>query len=392
MTADRLQPNRPAQPRMVDLFAGPGGLDVAARWLGIEVHGIEWDPNACATRTKAGLATTPGDVRDFGPENFPHATILTGGPPCQTYTVAGGGAGRRALDQVRDFVKRMAAAENDVDRKRIADELDTLDDERTGLVLEPLRWALAADRLDRPYQTIVLEQVPAVLPVWESMKEALAGIGYRTTCGILRTEEYGVPQTRRRAILIARRDVEPVLPERTHQRFPKDPAPIRRREVMTSGEQALFQHPSRQLTQWVSMGAALRRTRDVPFTVISNYGTGGDPKARGRRSSDQPSATVTGKVSRNRLVDERERDLDRFTHAEAGLLQTFPLDYPWSGGDVSQQIGNAIPPRLAVHVLAAALGITVDGKALDKAVNGRWAKTRDSHPLMPAESGAREHW
>jgi site-specific DNA-cytosine methylase len=53
----------------------------------------------------------------------------------------------------------------------------------------------------------------------------------------------------------------------------------------------------------------------------------------------------------------------RFTHAEAGQLQTFPADYPWSGADIAQQIGNAVPPRLAAAVLgamlpAAALGVT----------------------------------
>src|SRR5207249_4131780 len=102
---------------MVDLFAGPGGLDVAAQWLGVVAHGVEWDPNACATREAAGLHTVKGDVRDYGPHDlrFRHATVLAGGPPCQTYTVAGAGAGRRALDQVLEFVKRMAAGDDVAD-------------------------------------------------------------------------------------------------------------------------------------------------------------------------------------------------------------------------------------------------------------------------------------
>ncbi|GAA3849131.1 hypothetical protein GCM10022243_13910 [Saccharothrix violaceirubra] len=343
---------------MVDLFAGPGGLDVAAHWLGLSVHGVEWDRNACATRTAAGLATRPDDVRAFGPADFPEATMLAGGPPCQTYTVAGGGAGRRALDQVLGFVKRMAAGDD-----RVADDLAKLDDERTGLVLEPLRWALAADRLGRPFEAIVLEQVPAVLPVWEAMKEALEGIGYRAVCGILNTEEFGVPQTRRRAILIARRDRQPELPRPTHHGYRK----------------GIPRTATTDLRPWETMGSALRR--DHPFVVISNYGTGGDPKARGRRTSDEPSATVTGKVSRNRLVSPDGAELPRFTLGEAGRLQTFPVDYPWSGGDIAQQIGNAIPPRLAAHVLAAALGRTLDPAALDAAIEGSWSRTRDSAPL-----------
>ncbi|MGW5740265.1 DNA cytosine methyltransferase [Amycolatopsis sp. NPDC003861] len=343
---------------MVDLFAGPGGLDVAAHWLGLDVDGIEWDANACATRAAAGLRTWHEDVRKHKPSDFETATVLAGGPPCQTYTVAGGGAGRRALDQVLRFVKRMAAGED------VKDNLAELDDDRTGLVLEPLRWALEAVRNGRPYDAIVLEQVPAVLPVWYAVREALAGVGYKADCGILHTEMFGVPQTRRRAILIARRDRTPSLPKPTHRLYRKGvPA--------TQGDPALL--------PWATMGEAVKR--ESPYVVISNYGTGGDPKARGRRTSEEPAATVTGKVSRNRLVTRDEQELPRFSPQEAGRLQTFPLDYPWQGGDISQQIGNAIPPRLAAHVLAAALGFELDEAALDEAVNGAWDVTKSSKPL-----------
>src|SRR5690348_6450240 len=74
---------------IVDLFAGPGGMDVAAHALGAESVGIEWDEGAVATRKAAGLPTVHGDVRDYGPKDFPDADVLAGGPPCQTFTVAG---------------------------------------------------------------------------------------------------------------------------------------------------------------------------------------------------------------------------------------------------------------------------------------------------------------
>ncbi|MBB1251919.1 DNA cytosine methyltransferase [Streptomyces sp. OF3] len=324
--------------KIVDLFAGPGGLDVAAEKLGIPTVGVEWDAGACATRRAADLKTVEGDVRDYGPADFPEADVLAGGPPCQTFTVAGNGAGRRALDDVLAFVKRMVARE---DRELIAEDLAKLKDERTGLVLEPLRWVLEAiDARERPYQAIVLEQVPAVLPVWEAFAEALAGEGYSADYGILRTEEFGVPQTRKRAVLIARRSEDaPSLPTPTHR-------PYRKGVPRDMGD------PNR--LPWTTMSDVLDRR--APFVVISNYGTGGDPKARGRRRSDEPSATVTGKISRNRVVTPDDTELERFSDHEAGQLQTFPGDYPWSGRDVSQQIGNAVPPRLAMHVLSAAFG------------------------------------
>lgn len=323
--------------QIVDLFAGPGGLDVAAEKLGVAAVGVEWDSAACTTRRAAGLATIEGDVRQYGPADFPDADVLAGGPPCQTFTVAGGGAGRRALDDVLAFIKRIVAREP---RDQIDRDLAKMEDERTGLVLEPLRWALEAIDRGTPYKAIVLEQVPAVLPVWKAYEEVLRNEGYATDSGILRTDEYGVPQTRKRAVLIARKDVEKIaLPEPTHRAYRKG---IER----DSGDT--------RLKPWVTMGEAVRRPQ--PFLVISNYGTGGDPKARGRRGSWEPSATVTGKISRNRLVSENGHELERFTFSEAGRLQTFPRDYPWSGKDVGQQIGNAVPPRLAIHVLSAAFG------------------------------------
>ncbi|WP_432564790.1 DNA cytosine methyltransferase [Kineococcus sp. SYSU DK003] len=334
---------------IVDLFAGPGGLDVAARWLGVPVRGIEWDANACATRAAAGLKTLAGDVRDHGPGEFAGANVLAGGPPCQTFTVAGHGAGRRNLEQVLSLVKRMSVGD-DVRRT-----LGELSDERTGLVLEPLRWILDARKAERPFEAVVLEQVPAVLPVWAAYAEVLEGIGYNCDLGVLRSEEFGVPQTRRRAILVARLSSQAKLPAPTHRRFVTGVA-------RGDGDASLL--------PWQSMRDALPLR--APFTVVSNYGTGGDPKARGRRTSDQPSATVTGKVRRNLLVVEGRTETDRFSLQEAGKLQTFPLDFPWRGRDVAQQIGNAIPPRMGAHVLASALELSTDELNWARILN-RWS-------------------
>ncbi|RDI49167.1 DNA cytosine methyltransferase [Nocardia mexicana] len=375
--------------QMVDLFAGPGGLDVAAHWLGIDAHGIEWDNDAVATRDLAGLLTKPGDVRDFSPSTFfeedndsktsnsrPDLTILAGGPPCQTYTVAGNGSGRKALHKVLDMVDHM------IERKNVKDALDELHkqtgDERTGLVLEPLRWALEAIEEEMPYDAIVLEQVPAVLPVWAKVRHALEKVGYGCDHGILRTEEYGVPQTRRRAILIARRIIgtnkqsKVKLPTATHHRYIKGAEP---------------NDSESELLHWKSMGETLDREHN--FIVVSNYGTGGDPKVRGSRKWNEPSATVTGKISRNRVKHiVNKRDLPRFDSKEAGQLQTFPRDYPWSNRNTAQQIGNAIPPRLAVHVLAAALEMTFDPTDLENAVKGKWSETRSGTiPLLPRIDG-----
>jgi DNA (cytosine-5)-methyltransferase 1 len=90
--------------------------------------------------------------------------------------------------------------------------------------------------------------------------------------------------------------------------------------------------------------------------MVSNYGTGGDASKRGRRDWDEPAFTVTGKINRNRIVARDGRELDRLSHSEAGRLQGFPADYPWSGKDIPQQIGNAAPVQLMTSVLLAAQG------------------------------------
>lgn len=313
---------------ITDLFAGPGGMDVAARALNVPSLGIEWDDDAVATRHAAGLPTIHGDVTEYGPADLPESDTLAGGPPCQGFSVAGRGEGRKRLDLVQRRVKLMAARETVPE--------DGLD-ERSALVLEPLRWILRAKDAGRPYRAVVLEQVQAARHVWEAYAEVLRAEGYAVAHGVLNAEQYGVPQTRRRAVLLARRDGDVALPEPLCR-------PYRRGVRVHDGD------PS--LAAYVTMGSVDRMDRG-PFTMISNYGTGGNPKNRGRRTRHEPAFTVTGKIGRNRLVGPGGKELPRFTWAEAGMLQGFPENHPWSGRDIGQQIGNACPVGLAYNLFQA---------------------------------------
>ncbi|MFF3097960.1 DNA cytosine methyltransferase [Streptomyces cyaneofuscatus] len=365
---------------IVDLFAGPGGLDIAATIMkdeGVESIGVEWDPATRATRAAAGLLTTEvRDVAELGPcdPSVSKATVLTGGPPCQSFSVAGSRKGHQALDVVLCLATQLAdhktsasfaAAWKDVKRKT-----DAMSDDRTGFVLQPLRWIMEAKlRRRRPYKVIVLEQVPTVLPVWKHFAEILRRTGYAAEAHVLRSEEFGVPQARRRAVLIAQWDPKNVhrkvrFPEATHQRYKKGDERLPPMHGQRHGSLFATPHSRGTVEPWVSMGDALEATRSGDFVMVSNYGSGGDPKNRGRRESVEPAPTITGKVRRNRLL-RLEKDpsgskkvgeeLDRLSPREAGLLQSFPAEYPWRSTDVAQQIGNAIPPRLSLHILSMAL-------------------------------------
>ncbi|MFF7183785.1 DNA cytosine methyltransferase [Streptomyces sp. NPDC008222] len=392
------------EPVIVDLFAGPGGLDIAAKVLGVPTIGVEWEKSTRETRRAAGLRTTEvGDVAKLNPHDpeVRSARALTGGPPCQTYSVAGNREGHKALDEVTNLadlvgdsktVEELEKAWAEVERRAV--ELEWAD-ERTGLVLQPLRWIVEKKLKSVPYEVVVLEQVPTVLPVWKKYREILRELGYDAECDILHTEEYGVPQTRRRAVLIGRhrgngRGGSVEFPPITHQRYRKGAKRLAAVQQPEMWSRDLQQSPlfdaqaPRSVEPWVSMGDALKDSRSTDFVVRSNYGSGGDPKKRGLRTSEAPAATVTGKVRRNTVFDlkgynadgepELGPEQDRFTLREAGLLQTFPGDYPWRGTDVAQQIGNAIPPLLAVHILCTALELDDDRK--QRAIEALWTWRR----------------
>jgi DNA (cytosine-5)-methyltransferase 1 len=337
---------------MVDLFAGPGGWDVGVTRLGLDVIGIERDKAACETRRAAGLGTVEGDVREYGPADFPGATDLIGSPPCQPFAVGGLGRGRKALDTVLGLAQMLASRQN------IALALKGFDDERIGLVLEPLRWALAAIDAGRPYRTILLEQVPTVLPVWEAFAEILRAEGYSVVTIRLSAEQHGVPQTRVRAFLVASLDGPARLPEPTHQRYRKE---------IPQGQGELG------LLPWVSMaeGIGWGMTARPALTIAVGTAAGGpDPSCVGGSGA---RATLYGERDAGRWIDcarivaaedlpayrGGRRDTIRLSVQDAAVLQSFPADHPWQGSRTKQleQIGNAVPPLLAQHVAAAAFGI-----------------------------------
>ena len=104
-----------------------------------------------------------------------------------------------------------------------------------------------------------------------------------------------------------------------------------------------------------------RQTRETSAPAPALTG-----KSGGQWVVERPATTVQGdpRVGRPGHKDREggegqfDQQAVRVTVQEAAVLQSFPADYPWTGTKTAQflQVGNAVPPRLAAHVLAAAMG------------------------------------
>lgn len=258
---------RPASGRIIDLFAGAGGWDEGMDGLGLAALGVELDPWACATAEAAGYERLRADVAALNPAEFAPVWGLVASPPCESYSVAGKGAGRRDREHVIACAHELAVG-NDTR----AEHAELCDDPRSLLTVEPLRWTLVL----RP-RWLALEQVPAVLELWSLFAGLLAPSGYYTAAGVLSAEQFGVPQSRKRAFLIGSLDGPVNLPEPTHRSY--NP---RRPDEVADDEQ--------HLAPWVSAGYALGV--DQPASAVLHSGR----RRYGYRRLDRPAPTLTSQA------------------------------------------------------------------------------------------------
>lgn len=279
----------------VDLFSGPGGWDVAARELGLDPLGVEFDDAACATRAAARLRTLQADVSALEPMREFEGEGIIASPPCQAFSMAGQGHGRRALSAYEEAIERWLEG-----KPPSREELDeACEDERGHLVLEPLRWTLALKPM-----WLLCEQVEPVLPLWQAMARGLRRVGYSTWTGVLRAEQYGVPQTRKRAILIARRDgVEARQPPPTHRRYiaPGEKAKPKQEDSLFDAPEAehRIERGEEELLPWISMAEALgwEGEDQIGFPRRNDVeGEEGDYRERDLRAASEPAFALTEKA------------------------------------------------------------------------------------------------
>lgn len=208
---------RDGQPRVLDLFAGCGGLSLGFHTAGFEIVGaIENEPRAARSHAlnfhpdEVDDDSPHGkdiDIRDEDPGDFlgglgaddpaSAVDVLIGGPPCQAYARVG----RAKLREVDAHPEAF------------------LNDTRGNLYLRYLDYVRKLEPV-----ALLMENVPDVLNygghnVADEICEVLENLGYAAGYTLLNSAFYGVPQMRERVFLVAyseELEAEPEFPEPTH--------------------------------------------------------------------------------------------------------------------------------------------------------------------------------
>lgn len=334
----------------VDLFAGCGGASIGFAQAGLPpVAAVEIDEEAAtAYAANLGLAPLVKDIRKVEGDDLLDAarlrrgecTLLSGCPPCQSFTVLRRGSEVTARDRLRSSLY--------LDYLRLAEAL----------------WP----------RHIAFENVPGMLgprwrPRFDALLDGLADLGYDYAWDLVEAADFGVPQRRKRVLVIASRVTTPVLPTPTHA---AEPTGRLRRYVtvseaidgltpLASGER----HPRDPLHfARKHSPLALRRLRAIPeggartdlpahLQLDCHRDHNGHYDIYGRMWWDRPAPTLTSgctNVTRGRFAHpEQDRAI---TLREAMLLQTFPRSAVLRGGveQMALQVGNAIPPLLARRI------------------------------------------
>jgi DNA (cytosine-5)-methyltransferase 1 len=333
----------------IDLFAGCGGASIGFIRAGLSpVAAVEIDENAAdAYRANTRIEPLVRDVRKVDGKELLRAaglqrgecTLLSGCPPCQSFTTL-----------------RKAARSSRFDRQR------------NSLYLDYLR--LAGSVLPRH---IAFENVPGMLskrwrPRFDALLEGLTELGYAYEWTVVDAADFGVPQHRRRILVIASRVSRPVLPNPTHRDGSNWLRPYVTVRTAIGSLRALAggetdprdpYHKARRHSP-----LALRRLHAIPeggarkdlpisLQLECHKDHDGHYDIYGRMWWDRPAPTLTSgctNVTRGRFAHP---DQDRaITVREAMLLQSFPRDAVLSGSfeEMALQVGNAIPPLLARHI------------------------------------------
>jgi len=302
----------------VSLFSGGGGLDLGFEGAGwAPVVCVDNDPVSCETlsHNRPEWNVVCDDIRNFDATPYAGVDVVVGGPPCQGFSTAGKGDPGDA----RNFLWR--------EYMRVVSEV-------------------------RP-RAIVLENVSALThrrngDHLSGIMSALEDRGYSFAHGVLNAADFGVPQNRRRLIVIGVRDGEATLPTPTTA---TDRPTVGDAIADLAGlpDDPEFNHVANRHAAHV----AARWDALAPGQEDPNY-------RRSRLDASKPSVTIRAGGGYGPKGDHLagfhppiHPTLPRqLTVREAARIQTFPDNWLLRGPKTIQgrQIGNAVPVNLAAAI------------------------------------------
>ncbi|WP_157038805.1 DNA cytosine methyltransferase [Rhodopseudomonas palustris] len=352
-----MQREVPSRIVAVDLFCGAAGLSLGLKISGIKVAaGIDLDPacrfpfetNIGAMFVEADVSSLSGKAVDslFGDASI---RVLAGCAPCQPFS--GYTTKRRSIDR------------------------------RWELLLEFLRIVRESDP-----DIVTLENVPrlANLPLWQDFVTDLKSQGYFLNWDVLDVSKFGVPQNRRRLVLLASKFGDIRLPEPIGTPPTTVKKAIGKLSPVKAGEANPVDplHASRALTPRnlarIRQSRPAGTWREWPKRMrVACHKTGSGktyPSVYGRMSWDKPSPTITTQFYGfgNGRFGHPEQDR-AITLREGAILQSFPRDFQFAptGSRVNfrgigRLIGNAVPPALGLAIGNAILNHVTALKRTDR--------------------------
>jgi len=382
--------------RSVELFAGAGGLAIGMSNAGFHHAAVvEWDHDACETfRENQRLhmhsveewPLHEGDVRKFDYGNLKDVMVVSGGPPCQPFSL--GGKHRGYLDE-RDMFPEAVRAVRELRPKAFIFE------NVKGLMRETFSDYFEYIQLQLTHPGLVRRSAET----WKEHRVRLekhhtargARAEYNVVFRLLNAADFGVPQRRERVFFVGFRSdlgVEWSFPTEscsedqllrsqwvTGEYWDRHEVAKRQRPQPTgrlaSRVERLRNDSIFDKSPWLTVRDAISDLPDpekypkgkgIPNHLF-NSGARSYPGHTGS-PFDEPAKTLKagdhGVPGGENMLARTDGSVRYFTVREAARLQTFPDDYLFRGSwtEAMRQLGNAVPVRLA-EVVARSVSRTL---------------------------------
>jgi len=295
----------------LELCAGGGGAALGLEQAGFSpVALLDNDPHACATlrHNRPYWNVVEADIKRFDPSYWRGVDLLSGGLPCPPFSIAGKQLGR---DDDRDLFPAMLKIVSMVRPRAV--------------LIENVRGILAA----------------RFTPFRERVDAALGAEGFDTHWAAFDGPDFGVPQKRSRAFLVAllRNSTNPL-------RWPT-PARWDHLTVATAIGDLMAERGWRDAPIWMEQAACL-----APTIVGGSHKHGGPDLGPTRARKEWAQLGVDGLGLANEAPDPDFVGFPRLTVRMVARLQSFPDSWTFIGSKTQtyRQVGNALPVRLAAAI------------------------------------------